>query len=244
MGMLNLRYLSLLVLYMFFVYPLKSEESNGAETRNKSFNLNKFDLIIEVVLNHSKKQMKFDLQKDTFSETYQNEYIFRGVPFKEKVHKLNISRSEKEIIKRDIIRSKIVLLPEKLSYRTEWMDDEIFPVKYTVYGTKYIFSINDNINIMNKWKCETEALTISNPDEDTNKLWTLYQIVELILEKRNLSFVTEEWIIDDLKERMMRLNEGKPLEFPDDKLPAPFDSLLNNTDKLKKFMESWDRGEK
>lgn len=187
-----------------------------------------FNLIVE--LTGPKTTSTLDVSKGQLTRNYKKEMVFRGEKLKQKTFKVGFTDHEKNLLWQYILRNQVLSI-EPGDYNA-YVELARYP---RIYHT---FKITKD-GVTKEYK--VEGLNHLTKADTINKFWGLFKMLELMLNPRRLSMQYELWIIDDLRERVKKMDAGEPLPFPDDQFPAPFRNILKKPERLKKFIESWDK---
>lgn len=222
---LQMKYISCIVttivtLILFYPSQVKSAESLIAP---KDFN-------VYVEVDIYKGTSILDVGKNEQIKKYNYDIVVKGEKLKQKIFAVNFTENEKRLLWEYIVRNQILSIKP---------GDYKSGVNMVYYPRIYhVFKITNNGMT---YEYKIEALHKITNGEIINKFWGLYKILELMLNSRRLSFKHELWIVDDLRERIKKMDAGEPLPFAADQLPFPFKSILKKPERLKKFIETWDR---
>ena len=179
-------------------------------------------------------EVVFNLKNNTLVASYGKEYTVRGEKIKSKTITTNFKNEDKVLIYEYIIRSQIFAIKEKKLNSLGSV--KTFPHTNTIFNI--VLRENDKYNSL---ECDVENLNIYNvvsPSDDINKLWTLSQIVNLLLKIRcNETIAFENWQWADFAERIKVVENGGCI-FDNDDLPGRiFNSELKILKKYKNLLE-------
>ncbi len=201
----------------------------------------KFNLSISI--QNADKKTSISIQSGELCYVYNKELLFRSEKIKEKKFVLHFNDAEKRLLMEFLVRSRTASVNMASINAGTSINAYGLPssIKTTSQQTSS-FEISDGNRT---WKCDAINLPLFIAiDDRANALWTLEKLVELMLNGKGHSLYFEYWLIDDLRERLDRMQSGLPLEYPNDILPKPFDSYLKRPENLKSFIESWDKDHK
>ena len=188
------------------------------------------DFKIYVELDYPHVSASLDTSNNELIKIYNKERVIRGKKVNQKSFAVNLTENEKKVVWEYIVRNQILEIKPG-SYKAG-INIANYPRIY------HIFQITKG-DLTYEYKIE--ALNTLTKSEVINKFWGLYTILELMLNSKRMSLFHEIWIIDDLRERVKIMETGKTLPFPNDILPYPFRNILKKPERLKKFIETWDK---
>ncbi len=188
-------------------------------------------------------------ENDSYIEyKYIKPIIFRGKKIFQK--KISIHFTDREIrrlikyiyiMKIPLINSKKlnagIYIKENGLYGIRKVAGKEYKTVFHLYYTKNFTEWECSVINLNKWV---------SIDENINKLWGLEILIETMLNAKRHSLFKEYWIIDDLKNRIKKMNKTKIFEYQNDSLPRPFRFYLrkDKISHLKNLLQALDDNDK
>lgn len=160
-------------------------------------------------------EVTFNMNENTLSLVFDKPYTIRGEEIRSKVISANLKDEDKVLIYESVLRNNMFSIKDNKLNALGTIK------RYPHINTFFKIELNEN-KINNHLECDVENLRIFNadaPSDDINKLWSLYELANLLLQLRcNENMYFNNWLLIYLRERIKAVESGED-KFDSDSLP-------------------------